>query len=179
MIIIQLTGLSGAGKSTLAELVSDKLKSENIAIEVLDGDIYRNSPVCSGLGFSDKDRKTNLERLFQIGMILVKHNIVVIIAAINPFEDLRNNFSTQTDKVKTVWIKCDLETLIERDTKGLYKKAMLPDGDKDKVTNFTGISSAYDNPTHADLTIETSLETIEKSAETFYNFITDQIKKAI
>jgi adenylylsulfate kinase len=177
MIIIQLTGLSGAGKSTIANLVSEKLSLKNIPVEVIDGDIYRDSVINKGLGFSIEDRKTNLERLFYIGTVLLKHNIVVIVAAINPFEELRSKFSTSSDRVKTVWIDCDMDTLVKRDTKGLYKRAFLPDENNEKINNFTGISSPYENPVHPDLIINTSLQPVSESVDRLYEFILSEIKE--
>jgi|WetSurMetagenome_2_1015567.scaffolds.fasta_scaffold438735_1 adenylylsulfate kinase len=176
MILVQLTGLSGAGKTTLARLTSERLSSLHIPVEVLDGDVYRNSPICKGLGFGIEDRKTNLERLFYIGTILVSHGIVVIIAAINPFEELRNKFSNFSNRVKTVLIKCNLETLIKRDTKGLYRKALLPSEDKEKVNDFSGISSPYENPPHPDLIIDTSEEPVSESVNMLYSFILAELK---
>jgi len=177
MIIVQLTGLSGAGKSTIANLVSKKLNMESIAVEVIDGDIYRNSVINRGLGFSIEDRKTNLERLFHIGTILLKHGIVVIIAAINPFEELRKQFSAYSDRVKTVWIDCDMDTLVKRDTKGLYKRALLPDENNEKINNFTGISSPYENPILPDLIVNTSFQSISESVEKLHQFILTEINK--
>jgi len=168
MIIVQLTGLSGAGKSTIANLVSEKLLMKRILVEVIDGDIYRNSVINRGLGFNIEDRKTNLERLFYIGTILLKHEIVVIIAAINPFEELRKQFSATSDRVKTVWINCDMDTLVKRDTKGLYKRAFLSDDNNEKIINFTGISSPYEEPINPDLIIETSLQTVNDSVNKPY-----------
>ena len=177
MIIIQLTGLSGAGKTTIANLVSEKLSHQNIPVEVLDGDIYRNSVINSGLGFSIEDRRTNLERLFLIGTVLLKHDIVVIIAAINPFEELRSKFAAFSERVKTVWINCDMDTLVKRDTKGFYKRAILPDESKEKASNFTGISSPYENPVHPDLVIDTSMQSVSESVEELYKFILTEIYK--
>jgi adenylylsulfate kinase len=177
MILVQLTGLSGAGKSTIADMVSKKLSEQNIPVEVIDGDNYRNSPINRGLGFSIDDRKMNLERLFYIGTILLNHNIVVIIAAINPFEELRKQFSATSSRVKTVWIACDMDTLVKRDTKGLYKRAILPDEDKEKVSNFSGISSPYEKPVHPDLIIDTSNQAVSKSVEKLHRYILSEINK--
>jgi len=177
MILVQLTGLSGAGKSTIANMTADKLSKANIPVEVIDGDVYRNSVINKGLGFTAEDRQTNLERLFFIGTILLKHNVVVIIAAINPFEELRMKFASTSEKVKTVWIKCGMDTLLKRDTKGLYKKALLPDESKEKIGNFTGISSPYENPVNPDLIIETDSQSEKESVEKLFQFILSGIDK--
>jgi len=175
MILVQLTGLSGAGKSTIADLVSKKLSMQNIPVEVIDGDIYRNSVINSGLGFSIDDRKTNLKRLFHIGTILLKHDIVVIIAAINPFEELRIQFAATSSRIKTVWIDCDMDTLVKRDTKGLYKRSILPNGNKEKINDLSGIGSPYENPVLPDLRIDTSKQSVSESVEKLYLFIRTEI----
>jgi adenylylsulfate kinase len=73
--------------------------------------------------------------------------------------------------VKTIWINCDIETLIKRDTKQLYRKAMLPDDDPGKVKNLTGINDPYEAPQNPDLIIDTHLESERGSIEILYSFI--------
>ena len=119
MILIQLTGLSGAGKSTLSSNVKAELQQLGYKVEIIDGDIYRQN-ICRDLGFSEQDRIENIRRLSFIGLTLAKHGVVVILAAINPFEDIRQELKSSADFVKTVWVDCDLETLVRRDTKVLY-----------------------------------------------------------
>ncbi len=79
--------------------------------------------------------------------------------------------------VKTVWINCDLDILIQRDTKQLYKKAMLPDDHPDKVKNLTGVNDPYESPENADLIINTGFESEESSVKLLYDFIIDAVKK--
>ena len=45
---------------------------------------------------------------------------VANLAAINPYEVSRETNRLLGEFVKTVWIHCELKTLTERDTKGLY-----------------------------------------------------------
>ena len=176
MIVVQLTGRPSSGKTTIAMHTAKRLVSEGIDAEVLDGDVLRNSPINSGLGFSENDRKLNLERLYYIAELLVQHEIVVIIAAINPFESLRKKFAMDKPHVKTVWIKCNWQVLLERDTKGLYKRALLSEDHKDKLHEFTGVGSPYEEPEQPDLIIETDQLSIEQSVERLYTFILRNIK---
>ncbi len=175
MVLIQFTGLSGSGKTTIANLVKGILAAQNIQIEIIDGDEYRKT-LCKGLGFSYEDRVENLRRLGLVGKLLLKHNVISIISAINPFEAVRRELSEHSPKVKTVWVNCGIETLIKRDTKGLYKRALLPDGNPQKVYQFTGISDLYEIPQNPDLVINTDLETPEESAEKLVAFILMSIK---
>ena len=174
-ISIQMTGMSGAGKSTLSSTVSKMLQQKGYKVEIIDGDEYREN-LCKDLGFSKKDRNANIRRLNFVSKVLQRNNVISIIAAINPYENIRQENKLRNKNLKTVYIKCDLDTLIKRDVKGLYAKALLPDGHKDKVYNFTGISDPFEEPEHADLVINTSEQTIEKSAIILEKFIIKHTK---
>ena len=175
-LFIQMTGMSGAGKTTLAKIVQKRLQQMGVQAEVIDGDEYRLN-LCNDLGFSKEDRNTNIRRLGFVAKVLARNNVVSIVSAINPYDEIRKELSSTCDNVKTVYVKCDLETLKERDTKGLYHKALLPDGHPDKIYNFTGISDPFEEPSAADLEISTALEDIEASAKRLENFIVKNIQR--
>ena len=168
-----MTGMSGAGKSTLSETTARMLQKRGFKVEILDGDEYRKG-LCADLGFSKEDRNTNIRRLGFVSKVLARNNVISIIAAINPYEDVRQEIN-KYGNVKTVFINCDIEELKRRDTKGLYKRAMLPDDHPKKVYNFTGISDRYDVPHKSDLVIDTHLETVEQSTKKLEKFIIDNI----
>jgi len=169
-LFIQMTGMSGAGKTTLARVVQQRLRKKGMQVEVIDGDEYRSN-LCSDLGFSKEDRNTNIRRLGFVAKVLARNNVVSIISAINPYESVREELSGMDNNVKTVYVSCGLETLKKRDTKGLYRKALLPDGDPEKIHNFTGISDPFEEPTTADLIVNTEEEDIEASAHKLEEFI--------
>ena len=169
MPIFQFTGLSGAGKTTLALKVAELCTQQNIPIEVIDGDVYRKT-ICKDLGFSKEDRQENIRRLGAAAHAFSLQNKIVIIAAINPFENIRQELQKQYGAL-TIWIQCNIETLTQRDTKGLYKRAMLPDGHPDKVLHFTGISDLYEEPLEPAMIIHSDHEPVEISARKMYTFI--------
>ena len=162
MLFIQMTGLSGAGKSTLANYLHQKCSDMGYTTTILDGDVYRKS-LCKDLGFSKKDRIENIQRLSNLGFKLCRPNSVVILAAINPFEEIRSEIQSKGDFVKTIWVQCSLNTLIKRDTKGLYKRALLADTNPDKIYNLTGVNAEYEPPKQADLILNTDKESLEFS----------------
>jgi adenylylsulfate kinase len=170
MIIIQFTGLSGAGKSTIAKGVEKELKKRKLAVEIIDGDEYRKH-LCKDLGFSEADRKENIRRLGVVAVQMANKNSIVLISAINPYEQSRMQLHREYKNVKTVWVNCNLEELIKRDTKGLYKRALLEDSNPEKIHNLTGINDLYEQPVAPDLLIHTDKEKIEESVKQVVNFI--------
>ena len=175
MIFIQLTGLSGAGKTTLASNVKAMLLNLKYKAEVIDGDVYRQT-LCRDLGFSKADRIENIRRLGTLAILLARKEVITMMAAINPYESVRQELKSQYDFVHTVWVDCDLETLIKRDTKGLYRRAMLPDGHPEKITNLTGIDDPFEQPENPDLIIDTHKTSEEDSSRILLDYILSQIE---
>lgn len=173
MLLIQLTGLSGAGKTSIAFRVQQMLLQRDIAAEIIDGDAYRQT-ISKDLGFTPADRRENIRRLGTVAWEKVQQSSIVIIAAINPYEDVREELRLKYD-ARTVWIHCALDILVERDTKGLYKKALLPAGHPDKISNLSGVNDSYDIPIKADLVIYTHTEDLETSSVRLFAFILDHL----
>src|SRR5689334_13746196 len=132
------TGMSGAGKSTLANLVADELRGRGHRVEVLDGDEVRTN-LSKGLGFSKEDRDTNIRRIGYVARLLARNGVVAISAAISPYRDVRDEIRKQHERFYEVYVKCPLEKLVERDVKGLYKKALAGE-----LPHFTGVSDPYE-----------------------------------
>ena len=57
-------------------------------------------------------------------------------------------------------MKCPLDVLVQRDVKGLYKKAIAGE-----IKNFTGVSDPYEDPLHPEVVVETDKETPEQSVQ--------------
>ncbi|SOD13378.1 adenylyl-sulfate kinase [Pedobacter xixiisoli] len=160
-LIFQFCGLSGAGKTTLANALSNELQAKGYRVKVIDGDVYRQT-LCKDLGFSKADRIENVRRLGVFAASQREDFDFIFIAVINPYEEGREVLGLSCN-AKLVWIKCDIEVLIKRDTKGLYQKALLPDGHPNKIYNLTGLNDVFEIPVAADLVIDTDLLSIEDS----------------
>jgi adenylylsulfate kinase len=169
-MIIQLCGLSGAGKTTIAHNVKLKAIASATPIEIIDGDNYRDF-LCKDLGFSKEDRCENIRRLGFVASRLSRHGVVCIISAINPYQAIRNELANKYDLVKTVYVDCPVKELINRDTKGLYKRALLPDGHPDKILNLTGINDPFEPPLMPDLHLRTNEKTISACTNELFSFI--------
>ncbi len=151
------TGLSGAGKSTLAKLAQAELRRRGYRVELLDGDEVRQN-LSKGLGFSKEDRDTNIRRIGYVCQLLARNGVIAIAAAISPYRSVREEVRAMHQRFFEVYVKCPLEKLIERDVKGLYKKALAGE-----IQSFTGISDPYEPPENPELVLETAEETVEQS----------------
>ncbi len=169
-IFIQMTGMSGAGKSTMTFKAANILRDMGYKVEVIDGDEYREG-LCKDLGFSKQDRNTNIRRLSFVGKVLSRNNVVCIMSAINPYDDVRKEVKANNNLAKTIYVKCDIDTLVRRDPKGLYARALLPADDPNHIPNFTGISDPFEEPDDADLIIETNKMSIDDSVDDLIRFV--------
>ncbi len=151
------TGMSGAGKSTLARMVEKELLERGLKVEVLDGDIVRTN-LSKGLGFSKEDRDENIRRIGFVCQLLSRNGVVAIAAAISPYREIRDENRRKIGRFVEVYVKCSVDKLIERDVKGLYKKAL-----SGEIKNFTGISDPYEEPLNPEIVVDTEKETPEES----------------
>ena len=154
-----LTGLSGAGKSTIGIELTKTLDKLSISCEYLDGDIIRTN-LSKGLGFSREDRDTNVLRVGFVCSMLNKHGINAVVAMISPYGDTREKLRLSLPNFIEIYVDTPLEVCIQRDPKGLYKKAL-----SNEITEFTGISSPYEIPQNPDLTLKTHKETRNQCVE--------------
>jgi adenylylsulfate kinase len=167
--IIQLTGLSGAGKTTLSNALQEWGDRHHVKIKLIDGDVYRQT-LCKDLGFSKADRLENISRLGAYAASIAADYDYTFIAAINPYEEARHALKARYGAA-LIWLKCDLQALIARDPKGLYRKALLPDTHPDKIHNLTGLNDTFEEPQHPDLILDTGTLNVEEALGRTINFL--------
>ena len=154
------TGLSGAGKTTISKLVETELHNRRNRLEILDGDVVREN-LSKGLGFSKEDRDTNIRRIAFVADLLSRNGVPVITAAISPYREIRDEArELMGDRFIEVFVKASVEECIERDPKGLYKKALAGE-----IKEFTGVSDPYEEPLNPEIVLDTESESPEESAE--------------
>src|SRR6202140_2086316 len=155
--VVWFTGLSGAGKSTIANALKAEIEARGRHVELLDGDEVRTH-LSKGLGFSKEDRDTNIRRIGYVARLIAGSGGVAITAAISPYREVRDEIRAQSPGFVEVFVRAPLDTLVARDVKGLYKKAIAGE-----IANFTGVSDPYEDPLHPEVVCDTSRETIEQS----------------
>lgn len=154
---VWFTGLPSAGKSTLAEILARELRERGLGVEVLDGDVVRQH-LCKGLGFSKEDRDENIRRIGFVCGLLTRHGATAIAAAISPYRAIRDEVRASVGNFVEVYVKASVEACIQRDVKGLYKKALAGE-----LKGFTGVDDPYEPPLKPELIIETETESPQES----------------
>ena len=138
-MVIWIIGLAGAGKTTIAKALYTRLKTEDRATVMLDGDAIREI-FAGDLGFTLEDRRRNGWRICQMCKYLDDQGINVVCATLSQFHEQqdwnRENFSQYFE----VYLEVDMNVLIRRDQKGLYSA----DPRKDPNARFIDVCTAGD-----------------------------------
>jgi len=154
---VWFTGLSCSGKTTISRQVGEELRKRGLKVEILDGDVVRTN-LSKGLGFSKEDRDINIKRIGFVCKLLSRNGVVAIGAAISPYREVRDYNRQEIGDFVEVYCKCPLEVCIERDVKGLYKKALAGE-----ISNYTGVSDPYEEPLDPEVVLETDKEEEQES----------------
>jgi sulfate adenylyltransferase len=153
-LVLFLTGLSGSGKSTVARDLSDVLSERgDRRVSLLDGDVVRQL-LSAGLTFSRGDRDLNIARIGYVAAEVARHGGIAICAPIAPFAAARSRVRQMVNDVGDfflIHVATPVEVCEARDRKGLYAKARAG-----IIKQFTGISDPYEEPTDAELVIDTA-----------------------
>jgi len=147
-MVIWLTGLSGSGKSTLAAALCAAMEDREVRLVRLDGDDVR-ATFGNDLGHTEANRVTHIKRMQRFAKLLDNQNVDVIVSALFSRPDLlewnRENFS----KYFEIYMKADLDFLIQRDTKGLYRKAL-----SGEIKDVVGVDIAWSPPVRPELIVD-------------------------
>jgi sulfate adenylyltransferase len=163
-LVVLLTGFSGSGKSTIARGVYDELaESGDRTVTLLDGDVVRRM-LSAGLTFSAEDRERNIRRIGFVGAEVARHGGLALCAPIAPYAKTRAEVRDMVHAVGGDFVLVHVATPLEvcegRDRKGLYAKARAG-----IVPTFTGISDPYEEPTDADLRLDTTQMSIDEAVQ--------------
>ena len=154
---VWMTGLPSSGKSTLAGLLAAELQGRGLPVVNLDGDEVRMR-LSKGLGFSKEDRDENIRRISYVARVASDMGGVAITSAISPYREIRDEARAEIANFVEVFVSCPVEVCIQRDVKGLYKKALAGE-----IKGFTGIDDPYEEPLQPELVVHTDQESEQES----------------
>ena len=158
--ILWFTGLSGAGKSVIANLVETRLHTRGAHTTLLDGDNMRHG-LNKDLGFTAVDRVENIRRVGEVARLMTDAGLIVLCSFISPFRAERALVRelAAPGEFLEIFVDAPLATVIARDPKGLYKRALAGE-----IKNFTGVDQPYETPEQPDMTLASALEPPEALA---------------
>jgi len=164
--VLWFTGLSASGKTTLAKAVERELIGRGIHnVQRLDGDVVRQD-LTRDLGFSKEDRDENIRRITFVAELLSNNGVATMCSFVSPYRNARANARARCNQFIEVFVECPLETLVERDPKGLYKKALAGE-----ITGFTGVDDPYEIPESPEVIVHTATETIDESTHIIMDYL--------
>ena len=171
-VMVWFTGLSGSGKSTIAIALERELHKRGLLCRILDGDNIR-SGINNNLGFSPEDRVENIRRIAEVGKLFVDTGVITIAAFISPNNELREMASAIIGKADflEVYVSTPLAECERRDVKGLYAKAR-----KGEIKEFTGVSAPFEAPERPDLSLDTSVLSVEQSVSRLLELIVPKVE---
>ena len=156
-VTLWFTGLPCSGKSTIADVAAKALRDKGLKAERLDGDIIRKH-LWKELGFSKEDRDENIRRAAFLAGLFTRNDIIVLTSFISPYRELREHARKEIGNFMEIYVRCPVEVCIQRDTRGMYKKALAGE-----IKNFTGVSDPYEEPLNPELIIESDKESLAES----------------
>lgn len=157
--VFWFTGLSGAGKTTLATMLKEHLMQKDVFVFSLDGDILRQG-ISKDLGFDAVDRKENVRRAAWLAKMVCEQGGIVLCCLMSPLQSMREMAKEIIGEANfyEIFVHASVETCIQRDTKGLYKKALAGE-----IKEVSGIDAVFEVPQLPNLLINTDIEDEEKS----------------
>lgn len=161
-VTVWFTGLPCSGKTTIAKEVKKRLEEQNVDVELLDGDTIRD--YIRNKDFSKEGRNKHLRYIALMARLLSKRNVVVLCSFVSPYRENRDFAREINDNFIEVYVKTPIEVCIQRDVKGMYKKALAGE-----IKGFTGIDDPYEEPHNPEVLVETDKESLEESVEKVLN----------
>ena len=150
-MVIWITGLSGSGKTTIAKDIYTQLKEEYKNTVFLDGDIIREA-LNNSYGYSLSERLKGAKQVSGLCRMLDAEDLIVVCATMSLFHEIQELNRNKIKNYLEIYLNVDLEELIRRDSKDLYKKALNKEMD-----NVVGIDLDYESPIKPDIELDNNL----------------------
>ena len=146
-MLIWICGPSGAGKSTIGQALYRRLKPGMPNLFLIDGDDFRLA-LGNDLGYSPEDRRKNGLRIAGICRLMDRQGINVICCASTIHPEVQEFNRATFEQYCEVSLEVSLETLVSRDTKDIYKKAL-----KGMMSNVVGVDIKLETPANPHLVL--------------------------
>jgi adenylyl-sulfate kinase len=167
--IYWVMGPTSSGKTTIGTAFSIYLRENNVPSIHLDGDEVRQI-LGSSLGFSPEDRFRNVSLYVHLANKCLDAGLMVVVSALTAYQQARKFVYENTKNLELIFLDCPLDVCIERDSRGLYKKAERGEIKRDSII---GLTKPYIPPENPAVTLETEKLSIEESVLRPYRHFCD------
>lgn len=146
-----LTGLPAAGKTTLAAGLGRKLRERGVDVQVLDSDALRDV-LTPDPTYSAAERDWFYRVVAFIAWLLTQNRVNVVIAATAHRRRYRQYARRVVPRFAEIYVRCSLQTCMERDEKGIYEKAKAGE-----ARTVPGLQVPYEPPESPAVVVDTEL----------------------
>ncbi len=159
-VTVLLTGLSKSGKTAIANAVERRLFDMGRLATVLDGQDFRLG-MSRDLGFTASDRSENMRRAAEVAKVINDAGVICLTAFAVPLEQVRDRAKDVigAQRFLEVYLTAPIAVLKSRDKEGMYAAA-----ERGELPSFPGVTSEFEVPVAADLTLDTSVVGIDACA---------------
>jgi cytidine diphosphoramidate kinase len=172
-MVIWIIGLSGTGKTTLASQVVERIRQLNGKVVLLDGDLIRTL-FGNDVDHTIEGRGRNAERLSVLSKFLADQGIHVVAAVLSIFPEWRRWNRENITDYSEVYLKASMQTLLRRDIKNLYARAM-----RKEIINVVGVDIPFPEPENTELVIENDIDRVEFKELTDRIMSLDVVRKGL
>jgi adenylylsulfate kinase len=172
-MVIWIIGMSATGKTTLAGQVVNRIRQSNRKVVLLDGDAIRTL-FGNDVDHTMEGRRRNAERLSYLSKFLADQEIHVVAAVLSIFPEWRLWNRQNIPDYAEVYVKASMQTLLRRDTKNLYARAL-----KGEITNVVGVDLPFPEPESPELVIDNDVDLVEFEKLTDKILDIDVVRKAL
>jgi adenylylsulfate kinase len=160
-----ITGLPASGKSSITAALVARLRSRSVDPVVLESDVFRKyfTPHAT---YAEDDRILFYRGIVEVAGSFVEHEVPVIIDATGNRRAYRAPARERLPVFAEVFVECPLELCMERDPKGIYRKAC--DGSAGTVP---GLQAQYEPPISPAVHIRSDREDPESAARKILDYL--------
>jgi adenylylsulfate kinase len=144
---VWITGLPASGKSTVAGELARQLRQRSVEVAVLESDALRKM-FSTEPRYDEQDREYFYGSLAFIGRVLTEYGISVIFDATANRSSYRDRARQQIPRFVEVFVDCPLAVCIQRDPKGIYRKAR-----EGQASYVPGVQAVYEEPENPDVVV--------------------------